>query len=1340
MNNNLTVSFDIGIGSVGWAVVDPDHAKLIEFGSHVFNEATSAQQARGFRSARRTQRRRKWREKQLLMAFVDFGLVTEDELKQEGYLSYTTNNDLIKRPKEETVYHLRNKALDNPVSTRELILCLYNICKTRGHFLLENVNFERDTVTFDLFKEKFYALTNDYFTFSSIEGKEEFEKEVLKEIYNKKLKSNEIKSKLKKMDCVETEEMDAALLEICKLIAGYKGELTKISESVVLPESATNVKVQELLKKDSLNDFLEGIIELYDLINIAAILKKYNYICQLNVAELDNVKEVYKLENTDNEEYDKKKKEIQAKMSSTGVNGNRLRVVKNMENKFPNGLYLKEAKRILETQQRYNPKITNAFIEVCLGIIKTRIPYYIGPLDESAKNAWLTKNHAFKYSYDYSTKELHAVDEEASIKKWKYQMISRCTYLPNEFALPKGSLLAEVFSIVNEMNILTAKDTDGNTYYLTMKDKIHIFDELFLKKKEIIKYDEVKDLLNLQSFGPKNGGFGKNFKNSLTLYHPIVSLLPELRLKSILDVFAEENKIKQLEDIILSINLFDEESSKKQYFIKQGYQEDVSSKLSKLSSKKFYAFSKAFICDTPMDQENHSLLELLFEDNTAEFVNEQMTRIHSATDVYGNKIDFDANKYKAKLKENKELSIDLLMDDGKPFMPISRPVIRSLNECMKVYKEIISIYGVPKRVVIETARDLKDSSRKGEVPAKHFDQMKSAYDYLKKQIKEQKSNHLFKGNEMVDWEEIETYLSRNKRKIELYIRQNGLDMISGERIDINRLDNYEMDHILPRGFGDNSMDNMMLISKSLNAAKSNRVPLEFIESGEALNSDEQFITSSSFVRRVNSLFELKMISEKKKDRLLLKSSKDVEGFINRNLVDTRYIIKEFMAILNAYHDVNHYDTHVVALKSAFTDTYRKNGFHMPKNRDVGVQHHAHDAAILAIVDKMLLTYYPNYDSRGNMKAYHNFLLNLNKNEKNQAEKDFGGFTWIMYQKAFHERLNDQDSLLSQVKSRVPLFSVKAEKNYKGQFFDATIYPQKDKKTKKETKKGILGEFGINNDKHIFSAINCVAVDFYKYTNKRGKKKHLGVHIPKVIIDDQGRIDQDKYKFLVKEYYKVPELFDENGNIIQGYFRFRAFKNDLIYDSVNNELQMFNIGSIANKKLEMKHINIFSYDDISAQVRESFYPIVDEFNIRIGRNKSSNAIPFSEVNKDELITYCMDNLMAINDVDRYGKAIRDNLKKCLSFNNFLETMAFFNLIINRECTPPTIVGQFMPVADRFKSDEDGQYFKVKASILGVRFHKNEDGKLVISGPNRAANKFSKIRKEDFSWRICRDMIE
>ena len=366
---------------------------------------------------------------------------------------------------------------------------------------------------------------------------------------------------------------------------------------------------------------------------------------------------------------------------------------------------------------------------------------------------------------------------------------------------------------------------------------------------------------------------------------------------------------------------------------------------------------------------------------------------------------------------------------------------------------------------------------------------------------------------------------------------------------------------------------------------------------------------------------------------------------------------------------------------------------------------------------------------------------MNKNEKNQAEKDFGGFTWIMYQKAFHERLNDQDSLLSQVKSRVPLFSVKAEKNYKGQFFDATIYPQKDKKTKKETKKGILGEFGINNDKHIFSAINCVAVDFYKYTNKRGKKKHLGVHIPKVIIDDQGRIDQDKYKFLVKEYYKVPELFDENGNIIQGYFRFRAFKNDLIYDSVNNELQMFNIGSIAKKQLEMKHINIFSYDDLYRLMPFYKRSIVEQFNIKDRFLNPLGSTLFNEVNKQQLVDYCIDNLMAVEDVARYKKGIFELLKAQSTLYSFVEEMSFLSIIVNRKCTWPKILCQYCPKANTpYSENEDGQYFKVKTSVLGVRFHKNEDGKLVISGPNRAANKFSKIRKEDFSWRICRDMIE
>ena len=56
------------------------------------------------------------------------------------------------------------------------------------------------------------------------------------------------------------------------------------------------------------------------------------------------------------------------------------------------------------------------------------------------------------------------------------------------------------------------------------------------------------------------------------------------------------------------------------------------------------------------------------------------------------------------------------------------------------------------------------------------------------------------------------------------------------------------------------------------------------------------------------------------------------GFINRNLVDTRYIIRELMAIFKAYNQVNNYDTHIVSLRSSFTAVYRN--VNMKKNRNI----------------------------------------------------------------------------------------------------------------------------------------------------------------------------------------------------------------------------------------------------------------------------------------------------------------------------------------------------------------------------------------------------------------------
>ena len=753
-----------------------------------------------------------------------------------------------------------------------------------------------------------------------------------------------------------------------------------------------------------------------------------------------------------------------------------------------------------------------------------------------------------------------------------------------------------------------------------------------------------------------------------------------------------------------------------------------------------------------MNVDGETLLEEMLRDNSENQKNEQMTLITEATDLDGNRINFDSNKYMTLLKDTKKLSIDLLMQDGKPFIPIARPVIRALNECFKLYEEVVNTYGVPDRVVIETARDLKDSAHDGDEPAKHFDQMKNLYDYLTKQMKEQKDNAKISKHYLEDWDVIQPYLEKNKRKVELYIRQNGRDMVTGDEIDIQKLEDYEMDHILPRGFGDNSMDNLMLIKKEINGKKADRLPLEYIEAETVTNQAGKRIISSDFKRRCYELNGMKLISDKKLKRLLLASTDEAMGFINRNLVDTRYIIRELMAILRAYNAVNNYDTHIVSLRSSFTTVYR-NAFNMKKNRDIGDQHHAHDASIVAIADMVLSTYYPNYDERGNNKYYQEFLKRMKETQDPDSDKSENqklyNFIRYAYNKRFGNFPNDNDSLVSQVRATVPLYSVKAEKNYKGAFFDATIYPQMDKKKNMPREKGVLGLLGVNNDKRIYSSINCVAVDFYKYRKKNGKKAYVGIQIPKLIVSNNGEINKEQYIKLIRDYYKVPELLDENGNMKEYYFRMRVFKNDLFYETESNTVLKFGIGTITRKILEPSHVYCFSYNDIYKEVYLLKKEMAIRFDFKDYIVNPSGHHKFNDYAIDVLLGFCLDNYLDFDDLEKQTKLVINKFTEMMNkqkskvgkidYQWFLETIVYLNLIVNRKCSP---LDRYRPGTDIVKknNNEDAQYIKIKSSILGIRYTYNENGKLLISGPRKAPGKYSKIKKEKFSWKICSDVLQ
>lgn len=124
------LGLDIGIGSVGWAVVsEKDGIGRIEnFGTRIFDSGElnkvkrrTSQERRGFRSVRRVQRRRKFRKQSVKLFLTEIGFLTNDEIKkaEENFTA-----DIIP---------LKVRAIKEKISKSELLNCLIHTCNHRGY-------------------------------------------------------------------------------------------------------------------------------------------------------------------------------------------------------------------------------------------------------------------------------------------------------------------------------------------------------------------------------------------------------------------------------------------------------------------------------------------------------------------------------------------------------------------------------------------------------------------------------------------------------------------------------------------------------------------------------------------------------------------------------------------------------------------------------------------------------------------------------------------------------------------------------------------------------------------------------------------------------------------------------------------------------------------------------------------------------------------------------------------------------------------------------------------------------------------------------------------------------
>lgn len=138
---------------------------------------------------------------------------------------------------------------------------------------------------------------------------------------------------------------------------------------------------------------------------------------------------------------------------------------------------------------------------------------------------------------------------------------------------------------------------------------------------------------------------------------------------------------------------------------------------------------------------------------------------------------------------------------------------KAIRQVIKVVEDIVKAVGyAPEKITIEFTRGADKNPRRTQNRQK---QIMEVYKNAAKEIVDATLKGQLENEEKLT------------DKLYLYFTQLGKDIYSGETINIDQLNNYDIDHILPQAFiKDDSLDNRVLTSRALNNGKSDSVPVK----------------------------------------------------------------------------------------------------------------------------------------------------------------------------------------------------------------------------------------------------------------------------------------------------------------------------------------------------------------------------------------------------------------------------------------------------------------------------------------------------------------------------------
>ena len=1240
-NIKYYIGVDIGTNSVGWAVID-ENGNLLKKGKHhlwgsrLFDQAQTAQNRRNYRSSRRRYNKRKERIRLLQMIMSDMVLEVDSSffirlekttfldkedkkaiLKDNYKMNYNLFCDEDYNDKDyfkvyPTIYHLRKKLCecDEKADPRLIYLALHHIVKYRGNFLyegqelhLEPSNKEEDLkILFDILgknNDTVYDISEEQIQFilktvvenisktakvdecmSQLKLNSE-DKKIVKEFMRGLVGNKFNVSKLYMHEDLQFDDEDLKLQFSDKSyeekITEYENVLEEKMEFIDLMQRFYSwIELSKIVGSDSQHASISGaMVNIYeshreDLRTLKEVMLKigkkeydemfkptsknvvnyYNYVNPVACSG-DKTDGFYKyvkkaIEKSD----DSRKDEILQKIANETY---MLKQTSKNNAYIPYQMQKDELIKILDHQEKYYPVLKENRDKI-ISILEFRIPYYYGPLDGNKQFGWLIKKKGKENERILPWNHQEIVDVQETAAQFIKKLTNYCTYLPIEKVMPQKSLTCSMYEVLSEVNKIRI---DGKLLPIDTKNRL--IEDLFFKRKTVKEKDLINWLKQNQLTVGEITGYQKEKAFSS-------SLAPWIDFKEIFDEINDSN-YDLIEKIIEDMTIFNEGSILKER-LKKAYNLDQNKvkKIMKLKYSGWSRLSKKLINGIRADNKfgsSVSILDVMKESHMAlmEIINDQDLGFKQIIEKENFKNETGSFEYE-----------DIENLAGSPALK------RGIWQTLQVIEEIKNYMGhEPKNIYIEFAREEQEKVR----TTTRVKKLKSIYNDIKNQLdvhgKEVYSN-LNKQDEK----------SSIEKRLYLYYTQLGKCMYSGESLDIDKLSNYEIDHIFPRTLtSDDSLDNLVLVKKKENQRKLDDLVLPL----EIRNKMEVFW---------KKLYDNGLITQTKYYRLMRDEFRrdQIDKFINRQLVETRQIIKHVANIIE-----NHYeDTKVFTVRANLSHEFREK-YGIYKNRNVNDFHHAHDAYIACIIGRYIQIRFPGLEAK---YVYGQYMQNVKKTKNNIDKENHGFIINSMKYECIDEDTGEviwnPERILDHIKCfnyRDVYITKKLDTNNR-ELFNVTILPN-DKNSEKGKTKATIPVNKLRSNVRKYGGFSGLQSDIVAIEGKKGKKIdrrliNLPILLRYASIEDQCKYIMENNKYsdvkIIKKI-KKNQLIEIDGGL---YYLSSATElvnaHQLILNNKENEI-IFEINNAMIKNdysyFENREIKITKLYNLLCDKMKKYYP-------------------------------------------------------------------------------------------------------------------------------------------------------